>query len=337
MLKVKELKLSQGLLLYLIITTIFFIISSFSSMAIVYAIEKYLSISICVALLTVLVDLYLKNNNVKKLMNSIVIIGLIVLFLTFLYKLKFGFWDRQVRFFINGPIVFGWLMGFYCLLSIHLMNISLNKKVYFILSVIFGSAILWSESKGPFLATTISLIFYTFYRSKRYVQITVFILIILIFLLQNNILSYLEELLNDTRFSSIIRLISGDLSNKDSGSITIRQDMLTESFKLFNDHPFFGIGLGNYHSYTIYDFFYPHNVHLEIFMECGVFIGLIYIIFVLLSFIKGTKIIKTLMLFFIICSSLSGDITYLRFLLALCLISYSLDTNSNRYSPINAQ
>ena len=149
--------LKKSILLYLVVTTIIFLISSFYSQDIMYALEKYLSISWWLVIAIGLTQVQINKYGVITFFKTLVSCGLLMLLLTVFYKLNYGFWNRQVRFFINGPIVFGWLMGFYVFISLYCFNIT-KQKLYLIISLFFALALLWTESKGPLISFVLSLV-----------------------------------------------------------------------------------------------------------------------------------------------------------------------------------
>ena len=216
-------------------------------------------------------------------------------------------------------------MGLYCLLSINIYRYK-KQTIYLALSIIYFVAILWTQSKGGLLATTAALIFYFTNKSKYYIKIPILTSFGLIFIFKNYFVSLLTELTIGTRFSAIARLLNNDVGAEDSGSITIRQNMTSEAIQLFLDNPLMGIGISNYQFKTNYGLAYPHNAHLEIMLEFGLFIGLLYVLFLIAGFIKAPIVFRSAFILFGIGSSFSGDITYLRFLFFICLIGYGLES-----------
>src|SRR5690606_5077343 len=172
---------------------------------------------------------------------------------TIIYKVIFGFWVREIRFFLNGSIVFAWMMSFYSLLSFYLFK-TLNRKIYIFLTFVFFLAVLWAESKGPILGYILAILFYLSYQSKFFVKLLLVIGLSILFIFSEKIIDFLDFYLGDTRFGALLRIIKGDVSNQDSGSITIRQDMVSESYNIFYNNFINGIGLGNYQFFTVYDF-----------------------------------------------------------------------------------
>lgn len=327
--------INKTIIIYTFLITFIFLLSSLGSYDLVYALDKYFSNSLCIFYLIILYSITFYKYGFDDLIKSIVFCGIFILVLTFFYKVNFGFWNRQIRFFINGSIVFAWLMGFYSILSLYLYK-KFDKNIYFIFACIFFLGVLWAESKGPLIAMIISILFYLMYDSKRYIQFIAFSVLIFLIYIWDTVLLYLNVIFESSRFSALIRVLSNDVSSQDSGSITVRQDMLYEGYGFILNNVWKGVGVGNYQFNTVYGFIYPHNIHLEVFIEFGIIIGILYFIFILTCFFKSPKIIKTLIIFFLICGSFSGDITYLRFLMFLCLVGFMYKSMAkNKYGILS--
>lgn len=320
--------------IYFLTITLIFSLLVLRSQDIGYAVDKYFSLTV-----PVLFAYYFFTELVNKLgeysaFKYVVISGFFILILTIIYKIIFGFWEREVRFFLNGSIVFGWMMAMYSLLSFYLFKYN-NEKKYGVLGVVFFFSVLWAESKGPILGYFLALVFYLALDSRASFKLFLISFAALILFFSDNIINLLEKYLINTRLSALVRILKGDVSNQDEGSITVRQDMAFEAFNLFLNNTFGGIGLGNYQFHTAYGFMYPHNIHLEIFMECGIFIGVLYLMFLLFCFFNSPKILKSLIILFFVCGCFSGDITYLRFLIFVCLIGLFLNKFNNYSARIN--
>ena len=312
-------------LLYTLFVTIFYFATSFTSIDLAYGLDKYISVSIVVLALYYIAFILNRRIGFLNFMRYIVLCGFFILIITILYKLVFGFWDRNVRFFLNGPIVFAWLMSFYALICIFLLR-NTNKKIFLFLFFVFCTAVIWAESKGALIALLISLLFYVFQSSKFYLKISFSVMAVLLLLFNNAFFSWFETVAGDSRLGAIVRIFNGSAETRDEGSVTVRQDMLKESYNFFINDWVLGIGLGNYKFKTIYGFPYPHNIHMELFLECGAIVGIIYFVFIFYSFLNSVKIIQSLILLFFIAGSFSGDITYLRFLIFMCLMGVTLRT-----------
>ncbi|MNL28729.1 hypothetical protein D3C87_1503870 [compost metagenome] len=128
---------------------------------------------------------------------------------------------------------------------------------------------------------------------------------------------FFDEVLSNSRFAALERLFTSNLTAVDEGSVGARSVLLEEALRGFWENPLFGIGLGGF-SYG--EYVYPHNQHLEILAELGIFVALLHFAFVLFSFIRSDLIYRTLIIFFATAASFSGDSSYLRFLYAFCLL-----------------
>lgn len=244
-----------------------------------------------------------------------VLFGLLIA--TVLYKLRFGFFDRTVRFFLNGPIVFSWLMGILAILSLHLA-IKAGSKIHYLLFLFAFLAVLWSMSKGPLVALSATLILYfiTNLNSKKAASVF-FGVCMMIF----TTVYFLRDALLSSRYMAIFRVSDGD--GVDEGSVGARMGMWTDSIGLAHDHPLFGVGLANWQFYTDTEFFYPHNFILELASEMGIVFTALMVAAIAIA---GWKIRKCVFFpvvaFLFICLMFSGDTTYIRYPLALLITSY---------------
>lgn len=240
-----------------------------------------------------------------------------ILVATVLYKLHFGFFDRTVRFFLNGPIVFSWLMGVLAILSLHL-GISTNSKIYFLVFALAFLAVIWSMSKGPLLALTATLVFYflrniTNKRASAALFVVASVVCVTVYFIKDALLS--------SRYMAIFRVSQGD--DVDEGSVGARMGMWTDSIELAHDHPLIGVGLANWQFYTDTDFFYPHNFVLELASEMGIiFTFLAFMVIVTTSWKIRQSIFFSVVVFLFICLLFSGDVTYLRYPLAFLIMGY---------------
>lgn len=309
-------------LLYLAFVTFAFLFAVRNSYDATYALDKYLSVSIVVLVMLAVFDRLDEKISSTETIKLVLNFGFMILLFTIMYKMVFGFWSRETRFLLNGSIVFGWITGLYAMLSLYIFNKEGGVK-FLIYLLAFTLAVLWSESKGALISLIVAAIYYLIDTKKIYWKIIFFVTLGFAYTTRNGILSWAEDKLEGHRLGAIFRVLNQNTGSQDEGSISIRSDMIAESTKLFKNNWFEGIGLGNYKFMTAYGFDYPHNIHLEVFTETGLLIGSIYSIFIIYSFIKSPPILKSLILFFLIAASFSGDITYLRFLLFSCIIGLS--------------
>lgn len=292
-----------------------FAIGSLKSSNIGYLIDKIhggiLSTTACSALFC----FAYKKYGIEKIHAAILKIALAVLLATVLYKSKAGLFDRDVRFLINGPIVYGWLAGFFSLMALNTWQ-KTNKKVYLAVGLTFIAAVLWTQSKGPLAALLITLIYLNKDNIVAHKLKFLVLFISAIFLIFANF-EFIESTLSETRLSVITRIISGQLQDSDEGSIGSRGDLLEVAKQKFQENPLTGIGLGEFkHD----GFKYPHNQHVEIATELGFFAALLHLGFIAVGTIRSNRYFRALILFFSIAGLFSGDISYLRFLYTSIII-----------------
>ncbi|MEG0149104.1 MAG: O-antigen ligase family protein [Comamonas sp.] len=299
-----------------ILCGIFFAILSMTrSNYIVYAIEKLDGAILCTAGIVLFLDYIFIKIGRDNFLKNFNIIALVILILTIFYKIHFGFFTRDVRFFLNGPIVFSWIMSFCALSSFHLwLKYRGNHDGLFFL--VFIIAVFWTESKGALVAFSLSFIFYCLFSVK---EKRIFLLFLISFLsfIAFLLLKYFTVEFEESRFGAIARLFTGNLDSRDEGSIGIREELMGHAMDLFFDNPFIGIGLGNY---QFDEFFYPHNQHLELFAEMGFFIGSLSFCFILYAFFKSDLFFKCVIMLFVIAGSFSGDASYLRFTYSFAIL-----------------
>jgi len=294
----------------------FAVVGLFGSTDISIAVNKIDGAIICAAIVAIAVYSAQTRYGEERFYAAFAYFSLFVLFATLTYKVQNGFFDRQVRFFLNGPIVYGWLMGFSALISFHLWNRT-REKIWAFLCICFVAALLWTESKGSAIAFLVAISSYclmTFRGSFRFwVPLLLILFVVWIFFGES-----ISNLFEESRFAAIARIARGDLGEFDDGSVGIRSALADYASALFWQNPLTGIGLGNF-SYE--GFIYPHNQHLEVFVELGVFAGFVHIFFVFIAWFRADVLGRSLILMFSVSSMFSGDISYLRFLYAYCLLA----------------
>lgn len=128
-----------------------------------YAIYKLNGIVFSTIAISSILSSILIRKRENYVLNIIILVSVLFIFLTIIYKYYYGIYDRQVRFFINGSIIFGWLMGFNFILSFYLLYEE-RKPRYFWLAVLFFGAALWAESKGPLISMMSVLALMTLHR-----------------------------------------------------------------------------------------------------------------------------------------------------------------------------
>ncbi len=239
------------------------------------------------------------------------------------YKLAFGFFDRRVNFFINGPIVFARLMCIAALLS--LFYLEGKKRVLAV--ILFSLAIVWTESKGPILSIALTFIAVAVIyaappaRKKFYWYFSAFVVLIVF------VANYIDFTVSDLgRLGALYSAVTGDIDAFENyanrGSFGARFEMWTKTIALIPEVPF-GIGLGAWDSAveTRLPTPYPHNLFLELWSEGGFILGSFASIPFLAFLFAPKRMFWFIALCLFIAQMVSGDIGDGRFLLVFGLLS----------------
>ncbi len=242
--------------------------------------------------------------------------ALVILVLTLFYKAKYGFVDRDVRFFINGPIVFGWLMGFCALTVLHGVIHGMLRWRWLAVLSCFIIAALWTQSKGPLLAfgvTSALVLLWNLGRSRTYLVSGFFVGFAIA------VMALIPEDFG-SRFLTIARVFMGAADEGDYGSVGYRQEAWHDAVKMFLEHPLMGVGVSNWQFFSrVGELQYPHNVFLELGAETGL-LGLLAMTGALgYLVLRSSGWGRITIVYFAICCSFSGDFSYFRFIVAIPL------------------
>lgn len=289
------------------------LVASFGTEDVTYAIEKLDAVVFGSVLASALLIMLVRRLGFHVFLSVLINVGVIILLLTVAYKYNYGFFDRNVRFFLNGANVFGWLMGLFAISSLY-MVLNGGRKSYLLFAGVFLSAVVWSESKGALISSVMSLFLLGLLgiRGAKYLMF-IFLVIPSLVLVTPNLISAVSYYFPESRVLAIVRVMEGAVSEVDEGSISVRQYLLNDAIEAFQEKPLMGIGLGNFNQYSSLGFDYPHNAHVEVFMECGVFSGLLYLCFVIFGLIRSPLFFRIVAIYFLFASAFSGDIGYLRY------------------------
>lgn len=193
-----------------------------------------------------------------------------------------------------------------------------NKKISYILFFVSLVGVIATASRGPFIIL-IFLLLLSFVLEKRYFStLLTFILLLFTIIFYDAFLQLMPESFSSRLTSDAFRY----QLESDSGSDRIHLFKL--AIDILKDHPFFGIGLGNYSYYAPLNA--PHNIYLEMFVEMGVFFFLVFLIFIARSVYCGYYYVKKnkdfrlkglffVYLFFIFSMLIDGELTIQSFLL----------------------
>lgn len=243
----------------------------------------------------------------RELARVLVIFLALYLLAAVVYKLQFGFFNRQVLFFLNGPIVFARFMSVGLILSIYVF------RGYFriIAAVIFFAAIAWTESKGPILAATGTLLAIAWLTSGSRGRWAVIFACSAAVISVVIVAQYYDISTRQIgRLAILLNLLSGDstlpmLIESNSG----RTNLWGRTIDIILAHPF-GVGLGGWTHYvdTGYDPPYPHNLFLELWSEGGIVLGTLACVPLLLFFAVRRNIFWFLALCLFLAQMVSGNL-----------------------------
>lgn len=253
----------------------------------------------------------------------------VLLILAVIYKIKYGFLDRGVSFFLSGPIVFGRLMGIATIISL----LYYKGIVKYIGAVIFSMAVAWTQSKAPVVFIIFILLMIAvleFSNKERMWLATIFvstIIAILIIVPLDDILKFFSRfvMLYDLATSATSTVASSAPSPTAGGediSTTDRIAFYLYSINLIEISPF-GIGLGGWWRALPNDFtvWYPHNFFFELLAEGGVLLGIVASIPFMMFAFSRRKSFYYIGLFLLMAQQTSGSLVDARYLLLFSLLA----------------
>lgn len=294
-----------------------------------YALQKFDAIAFGTVGAAALFYRLRERVGVASAFDKLLLVALAVLLATLGYKLAYGFWDRSIRFFLNGPIVFGWLMGSMCLIALHRL-ITTGAPRYFLAAMVFFAATVWPMSKGAIVALLASMAMLAVLNLRRSAFSRIALLMAPLLLLAALLFSSGSVLpLNDTRLAAFSRILTNEIDKSDEGSIVTRLDMLDQTAELIRKNYALGVGLANWQTASGSQFEYPHNVYAELAAEFGLPIAVLLLLALATMFGRVPNETRVLALFFLIASGFSGDASYLRFPLAFILASWRLNWSAH--------
>lgn len=308
------------------------LLSAYAAKNIDYSLSKIDSAILGTVLSFLLAAAAIRRFGFVEFLKGLIAIGLLILSLTVVYKFLFGFSDRSVRFFLNGPIVFGWLMGLMGVASISIWRVvGLRKYAFF--GFLFFLAVVWTQSKGPLVAFIAVSGFVFLVQMEMKQRLATFFLLAVFFALGSQF--KLSEVFSNTRLAAIERLLKNSTSDVDQGSVEVRVRMYRDSLSLADQNPVAGIGVGNWQAYTNSDYLYPHNQHLEILVELGLFYFLLYLSFVFYSLVIAGGVLRSMLVFLLIAASFSGDLSYTRYVFLFSLLAIYLQAKDYESATIS--
>ncbi len=243
------------------------------------------------------------------------ILGLFgLLIVAFIYKWNYGLFDREVPFFMNGPIVFARLMGIASIAAL----LAIKSRWRYVLALVFALATAWTESKGPLLALVLSLcLAMAFSPNKSERRALAGSLIV-----GGAALFYGVQYWISGRLLALIELWTIFRGDAPSASIDLRLRQIENTLEFIADHPL-GVGWGSW-AHGVSDnlgFDYPHNMLLELVSEAGLFIGMIALLPFMWFLFSTVRSLKYIALFLFFSQMVSGDLLDARYLLIFSVLS----------------
>jgi O-antigen ligase len=96
--------------------------------------------------------------------------------------------------------------------------------------------------------------------------------------------------------------------------------MWESAWNIFLNNFFIGVGPTNWITNSEYgELLYPHNLILEILSEIGILGAILFAISIVWIWRDTSEFGKLTIIFFIICSSFSGDFSYLRMVMGFAI------------------
>jgi hypothetical protein len=286
-----------------------------------YGAYKFFNLLIVAMIAVPLLHNAAQRFGVDAVAKTLVVLMIVLLAAAIVFKLRNGFFDRQVLFLMNGPIVFGRLMGVAAFLSL----LALSGPKRYVAFAVFSMAVLWTMSKGPLLALMMTSIIATFWLLKGsdrwwflgFVMLAAALLVIFAW----DVIAGLDW----GRLTVLWGLLGKGLeyASTDSDSLGARYIIYITTFEQIVSQPL-GVGLGSW-STAIPESFsldYPHNIVLELWSECGIVLGTIGLIPFLLFLVPGNAALRGAGLFLLLAQMVSGDLLDARYLLCFSLLAY---------------
>lgn len=303
---------SLGMIATIIILIFFFysFFSLFYSQSFNYGLDKTLNLFLFFIVGVLFVSL-LEENELLLLFKYLIYLIFPLALAYILLNLIIGFQSR-IGLLGAGSITTGRIFSFACILSMFFL-VEEKKIKYLFIFIILLIAVFLSGSRGNFLFIIIALSIPWVFNNFK-----VFLKIFLIFLVFSYLVFKFSLYENIPFVSRYFLLFEGG-----GESILVRFDAFKLAASIFQNNFFSGVGAGGYSFYSLgYDGFdYPHNIFFEIAAELG-FFGLILFLFIIFfSFIIGLRnfFILSLLVFYVLVSSGSGDLYDARFIFVLFL------------------
>lgn len=286
-------------------------------------VQKYLNLIILGYLGAILLLIAHDSGHLEILLKLTIVFLFILFIFAIVYKSYFGFWRRDIPYFMNGAIVFGRNMcaGFF--LALFFLK---DSRIYYLLCMCFLFGILWSMSKGPIAAFIICFLFFLANKNKKYFLFYTLIIGTGLAAIINGTFDFSGTSFNRVQIG--LQALFGLLpSSSASGSLDARTEMYVPTLDLIKSHFFTGVGPGNWSGAINSQFNYPHNLFLEAYSELGIVTGTLLLVPLCLFVPYFKHQMYILPLFFLISHQVSGDLADARWLLLFSILVFTTDNN----------
>lgn len=171
------------------------------------------------------------------------------------------------------------------LIFLSIYNLRIKKMIPLnVLTLVIGIlALVYSDSRGPFVALALGLIIFTLvYSNTIFKKLIICLLITLFILFYEPVLYFINDFLESYDIYTFKRVLYFMLGDSESSG---RDVIFKEGLELFYEHPFWGS------SYLLPDDMYVHNIVLEQFMALGLYGGLVFLVLLIITLIQGVKLV----------------------------------------------
>lgn len=198
------------------------------------------------------------------------------------------------------PNALGMICGFTIVIWLYFITSQKKyKKISMIMIFTLMGVLLFTKSRKAFITAILGLIMYwTLYRPRKKSMFLVLIFMLLGFLLILWLIMNVPFLYNIFGFRLVGLFGLFDSSISQDASVTTRVDMVQVGIDLFKEHPFNGVGFGNFsyyyfHSYNGWAETYAHNNYVELLSSTGIVGTVLYYLVpfsMIFSLIKNWKV-----------------------------------------------
>lgn len=186
--------------------------------------------------------------------------------------------------------IYGTITSLIIIFKLFHFNYKVVNLIWKIILLIFSIFMtILSGSRSPILIFLVIFLYiiYLYVKNNKAKMSTYFTFISIILLIISAVLFILNSTLIED-FSTFQRFLTLAEASKQGEIIDPRELEWATAWKQFLTSPFFGDQI-----VTKYDYFYPHNIYLEVLMSLGIFGGILFLIILFQIFNKQKYFIQT--------------------------------------------